>query len=394
MTKPKVLLITVVIFIILLLITVHYLRTPKVVGNQALEGVSLNQISNGNPQGENPNTQEAEVQEVATNLEIPWEIVFLPNENLLVTQRPGTLLHITPNSRQSIPVSGVEHRGEGGLLGLALHPEYTTNKWIYLYLTSETENGLENRVERYIFNENLHTVTERKVILDNIPGAVFHDGGKIAFGPDGLLYITTGDAGMTELSQDTNSLAGKILRITDEGEIPQDNPFKNEVYSYGHRNPQGLAWDAGSNLWQTEHGPSGLSTGFDEVNLIRMGENYGWPVITGTKTQAGMQTPILQSGSQDTWAPAGMAIYQDTIFFAGLRGEGLYSAKISDTATGQNTLVDFKKHFNKEFGRLRAVVIDPSNEWIYISTSNTDGRGSVKENDDKIIKIRLSAILK
>lgn len=383
MNKKKLLAISLFILLLLILVAIKYLSSPKVVGDVASNGVTKSVLEN--QAGE---TEEEAIQEVVNNLEIPWEIVFLPDQTMLATERPGRLVHIKPTNQEKITVEGVRHVGEGGLLGMTLHPEYEQNGWIYLYLTSNTTGSLENRVERYTFNEDNSTLSEWTVILDLIPGAIYHDGGKITFGPDNMLYITTGDAGNTANAQNTNSLAGKILRISDSGEIPQDNPFGNAVYSYGHRNPQGIAWDTNGNMWSSEHGPSGVNTGFDEINFIIMGNNYGWPTITGLKTNNSMVSPVIQSGSDDTWAPGGVAIHEDTLFFTGLRGESLYSAKISGSQ-----LTNFTKHFEKEFGRLRAITLDPTNEWLYISTSNRDGRGTVNENDDKIIKIRLDAIL-
>jgi len=315
---------------------------------------------------------------VADNLQIPWEIVFLPGGDLLVTERPGTLKRIGKEGRVYV-IEGVEHIGEGGLLGMALHPQFSENRWIYLYLTTNIGNGLKNRVERYRFEGD--RLSEKTIVIDNIPGAAYHDGGRIAFGPDGYLYITTGDAGSSNLAQDINSLAGKILRLKDDGSIPPDNPFGNAVYSYGHRNSQGLAWDNQGWLWATEHGRSGVLSGLDELNLIEKGKNYGWPEIQGDEKNAGMETPIVQSGPDETWAPAGIAYWDDSLFFGGLRGESLYEAKILDT-----NKVSLKVHFRQEFGRIRAVVLGPD-DYLYITTSNTDGRGDPKPNDDKIIRI-------
>lgn len=315
---------------------------------------------------------------VADNLQIPWEIVFLPDGNLLVTERLGTLKRIGKEGRVYI-IEGVKHVGEGGLLGVALHPRFSENHWIYLYLTTAVGDGLKNRVERYRLENN--RLSEKKVIIDNIPGAVYHDGGRIAFGPDGYLYITTGDAGNSNLAQNINSLAGKILRLKDNGSIPADNPFGNASYSYGHRNPQGLAWDGKGRLWATEHGRSGVLSGLDELNLIEKGKNYGWPAIQGDETRAGMESPIAQSGPDETWAPAGIAFLNGSLFFGGLRGESIYEAKILD-----DNKVALKTHFRKEYGRIRAVVLGPDG-YLYITTSNTDGRGEPHLGDDKIIKI-------
>jgi glucose/arabinose dehydrogenase len=320
-----------------------------------------------------------DIEVIAENLDIPWEIAFLPTGEMLVTERPGTLLKIGENREVVEEISGVEHVGEGGLMGLALHPNFLENNYIYLYLTSRDESGLINRVESYKLQGN--SLSDKKLILKGIKGAQYHDGGRIKFGPDGKLYITTGDAGDTSLAQDTSSLNGKILRINPDGSIPEDNPFGNEVYSYGHRNPQGLVWDNEGRLWATEHGPSGLQSGYDELNLIEKGSNYGWPDIRGDERKEGMKIPVIQSGADDTWAPAGAAFVDGSIFFAGLRGSSLYEASLNGTKVS-NLLA----HFRGEYGRLRAVVKGPDG-FLYITTSNTDGRGSVNDGDDKIIRV-------
>ena len=276
-------------------------------------------------------------------------------------------------------IEGVEHVGEGGLLGMALHPQFSENRWIYLYLTTNIGNGLKNRVERYRFEGD--RLSEKTIIIDNIPGAAYHDGGRIAFGPDGYLYITTGDAGSSNLAQDINLLAGKILRLKDDGSIPPDNPFGNAVWSYGHRNSQGLAWDKEGNLWATEHGRSGILSGLDELNLIEKGENHGWPVIQGDEKKEDMKSPIVQSGADETWAPAGIAFWDGSLFFGGLRGESLYEATILN-----GNKVALKARFRQEFGRIRAVILG-ADGYLYITTSNTDGRGDPNPNDDKIIRI-------
>lgn len=316
---------------------------------------------------------------IAENLEIPWEIVFLPDGDMLVTERPGTLRRIG-ESGEAIAIEGVEHRGEGGLLGLALHPDFNENRQIYLYFTTQAEQGLINRVERYRFEGN--RLTDKKIIIDNIPGASYHDGGRIAFGPDGYLYITTGDSGNGDLAQDRDSLAGKILRLKDDGGIPEDNPFGTAIYSYGHRNPQGLAWDEQGRLWATEHGRSGIKSGMDELNLIEKGKNYGWPVIEGDETREGMAGPVIHSGPDETWAPAGAAYLDGKIFFVGLRGASLYEADIND----QGGVDSLTVHLRNDFGRLRVVTIGPDG-YLYLATSNQDGRGSVNPGDDKIIRI-------
>lgn len=298
---------------------------------------------------------------------------------MLLTQRPGSVVKIGKD-KKIIPIYGVQHIGEGGLLGLALHPQFEKNNWLYLYLTTSGRMDPVNRVERYTLRGE--TLVERKTILDGISGGRFHDGGRIAFGPDGYLYITTGDTGIPSLAQNIESLAGKILRIKDDGGIPPDNPFNNAVYSYGHRNPQGITWDDQGRLWSTEHGRSGALSGFDELNVIEKGANYGWPTIQGDEEKAGLATPIAHSGPDVTWAPAAARFYKGSIFFTGLRGEALYEARIF----GDRKNLDIRVHLKGQFGRLRGLAIGPDG-YFYISTSNTDGRGTMREGDDKIIKI-------
>lgn len=317
-------------------------------------------------------------QVVAEGLSIPWEVAFLPDGSMLVTERPGRLLKIAAD-RTVIPIEGVHHIGEGGLLGLALHPDFSRTQWLYLYLTTRTEAGIINRVERYRLQGT--QLADRKVIIDGIPGAQLHDGGRIAFGPDGYLYIATGDAGRGENAPDRNSLAGKILRLTDDGALPPDNPFGTAVYSLGHRNIQGLAWDRESRLWATEHGRSGVRSGFDEINLITPGSNYGWPTIQGDETRPGLTAPIIHSGPDTTWAPAGAAILGERLFFTGLRGESLYEATLAGASIER-----VRAHLAGVYGRLRTAVVGPDG-WLYLATSNTDGRGRPRAGDDKIIKI-------
>lgn len=310
----------------------------------------------------------------AENLQIPWEIAFLPDGDVLITERTGVLKRIGEN-QESYNVQDVYHVGEGGLLGLTLHPDFAENRYLYLYLTYQENGNILNRVDRYVYTLE-EGLTSRTAIIDSIPGARIHNGGRIAFGPDGYLYITTGDAAVTALSQDRESLAGKILRVDEEGAVPENNPFSSPVFSYGHRNPQGLAWDEQGRLWSTEHGP----TGHDELNLIEKGKNYGWPEIIGDETRSGMETPVIHSGT-GTWAPSGASYNNGSIFFAGLRGNGLYEAVI-DPRTGE--VKELHKHLDGEYGRLRNAVLGPDGK-IYILTSNRDGRGNPRGNDDRII---------
>ncbi|MBI3251490.1 MAG: PQQ-dependent sugar dehydrogenase [Candidatus Andersenbacteria bacterium] len=326
-----------------------------------------------------------DIQVVSDSLDIPWEIAFLPDGSLLVTERPGKLLKIGTN-KIAIPIQGVLHRGEGGLLGLALHPDFARNNLIYLYLTTQEGSAVTNRVERYRLQNT--TLEGRTIIIENIPGASNHDGGRMAFGPDKLLYITTGDAGREDSAQDINSLSGKILRLKDDGSIPEDNPFSNAVFSYGHRNPQGIAWNKEGELWATEHGRSGVASGFDEINLIEAGKNYGWPDLQGDRTAPNMEAPKAHSGSSTTWAPSGAIFYEGRLLFAGLRGQALY-----DTTLEDGSVKEVAVRFANEFGRLRTVTVGPDG-MIYILTNNTDGRGTPKTNDDKIIRLNQNLLKK
>lgn len=319
---------------------------------------------------------------IAENLEIPWALVFLPDKSILFTERPGRVRLIDKEGQlRSSPVAEIKDVraiGEGGLLGIAIHPNFLINQFVYLYYTySEVGDQTLNRVVRFKFDGE--TLIDRTVIVDAIPGAPNHNGGRIKFGPDNLLYITTGDAQNPSLAQDKNSLAGKILRVTDTGAPAPGNPFNNRTFSYGHRNAQGIAWDKNSRLWATEHGRSGLLSGLDELNLIEPGKNYGWQTIQGDEQRAGMETPKLNSGS-DTWAPAGAAFIDSSLFFAGLRGQTLYEAVM----IGEE--ISLKEHFKTEFGRIRDVVVGPDN-LLYITTSNRDGRGNPVPTDDKIIRV-------
>ena len=295
----------------------------------------------------------------------------MPDGGMLLTERPGTLLLLGQNGSR-IPVEGVLHVGEGGLLGMALHPDFASNGWVYLYLTSTQGLEIVNRVERYVYKD--HTLSERVLILEGIRGAPIHDGGRIKFGPDGMLYITTGDSGKSDLSQNLDSLNGKILRVRDDGSIPADNPFGTAIWSWGHRNPQGLAWDTQGRLWATEHGPNGLESGKDEVNLIEPGKNYGWPVIRGSETQEGMVTPVIESGSNDTWAPSGATIVNEVLYYTGLRGLALYKVPVEGMS-----LEKLEVLYKGEFGRIRNVVLGPDGG-LYLMTSNGN-------NADKVIAI-------
>lgn len=325
---------------------------------------------------------------VATGLEVPWELAFLPGGDLLVTERPGRLVRLTPDGQGRLrvaathPVEHVLHRGEAGLMGLALHPRFRETRWIYLCFTTEVTGPVTNRVMRYRLGPE--GLTEATGILTGMPGASFHDGCRIAFGPDDFLYVTMGDAGASSNAQDLSSPSGKIHRVAEDGSVPDDNPHGTTVWSWGHRNPQGLAWDDRGRLWSTEHGPSGFESGLDELNLIEKGANYGWPSIRGAERRNGMRTPVAHASPESTWAPAGVAFLEGSLFFGGLRGEALYQARIVEGDDEPD--VELTAHLWGELGRIRAVAAGPDGA-LWLATSNRDGRGRAREGDDRIVRL-------
>ena len=331
------------------------------------------------------------VEVVSDNLTIPWSIDWLPDETILFTERNGNLRIIQHGILLEQPILSLSVGGiEGGMLGIAVDPKYSENNFIYLYYTYNEFLTTTNKLVRYQYSDGL--LVEDKILIDGIPGGPFHDGGRIQFGPDGKLYVTTGEAGNPDLSQDMNSLGGKILRINSDGTIPNDNPWKNSpIYSIGHRNPQGIDWDDSGNLIATEHGPSGWrGVAHDEVNQIIAGKNYGWPDIIGDEEKDHLQNPILHSG-EDTWAPSGSEFYyggkitewEGKYFVATLRGSHLH---MIDFDLKNNAVISHEKLFQDEFGRLRDVQTGPDG-FLYILTSNQDGRGTPKAGDDKILRI-------
>ena len=340
-----------------------------------------NNLAMGRTTGALP--QDARPTVVATGLDTPWDIRFLSDGDLLVTERRGRLLRLGPDCARKAEhtIPDVVERAEAGLMGLALHPDFETNRLIYVCFTTDAGGGLTNRVERYRYDGGL---ADRTQILTGIPGAPFHNGCRLEFGPGGSLYVTTGDAGNADLAQDRGSLAGKIFRLTDEGAPAPGNPFGNAVFSFGHRNPQGLSFNQDGVPWSTEHGPSGAGSGFDEVNRIEAGGNYGWPVVQGDESRGDMVTPVVHSGGDVTWAPAGAAWAAGSLFFAGLRGQALYEMRL-----GGNVV----PHFFREYGRLRPVRVGPDG-LVYFGTSNRDGRGNPAAEDDRIFRFDPAALMK
>ena len=333
------------------------------------------------------------VETVAEDLEIPWAISFAPDGRIFFTERVGSLRVIEDGKLNSEPVIILDvGKGEGGLLGLALDPNFEENHYLYLYYTYSELLSTYNKVVR--FTENDNKLSDEMVLIDKIPGASWHDGGRIKFGPDEKLYITTGDAGNADSSQDLGSPSGKILRINSDGSIPEDNPFKDSpVYSLGHRNPQGLDWDNSGKLVSSEHGPSGDRGGaraHDEVNVIESGKNYGWPKVIGGESDPQFIDPIIHTGDE-TWAPSGASFYKsenipewtNNYFIATLRGNHL---RMLNLDLEKNEVISSDALFEKTFGRLRDASMGPDGN-LYLLTSNQDGRGSPAENDDRILRI-------
>ena len=336
------------------------------------------------------------VETVVGNLEVPWSIVWATDGRMFFTERAGRVRVFEKGKLQTAPlltVDDVEPSGESGLMSIALHPQFATNHLFYLSYAYKAE-GQRVRVVRY--RETPSGVTERKVIVDAIPAAQYHAGCRLRFGPDGRLYITTGDATERALAQRLDSLAGKTLRVNDDGTVPPDNPFvgranaRPEIWSYGHRNAQGLDFQPATNLmFQTEHGPSGFDGpgGGDELNFVQRGKNYGWPVIHHRETRAGMESALLEY--TPACAPASGAFYRGSIFpefggnffFGCLKGERLIRVVLDGRRViRQENLLEGK------YGRIREVAEGPDG-FLYFSTSNKDGRGTPASDDDRIIRL-------
>ncbi len=327
-------------------------------------------------------------------LQTPWAIDFAPDGRIFLTERPGRIRVVRNGQLQAEPwmTLDVVEAGETGLLGLALDPQFATNSFVYAAYTYRSGGRLLNRLARLREDPASGKGLLDKVLIDSVAGGNNHDGGRVKFGPDGKLYWTMGETFNRPLAQDLSSLNGKVLRLEPDGAIPKDNPLPNSfIYSYGHRNPQGLAWQPGTGrLYETEHGPSGeKGCCQDEVNLIEPGKNYGWPMISGDETREGMLSPVLQSGDRVTWAPGGATFvtrgpWADSLLFTGLRGQALY--RLTLDPNDPRKVQSFDTLFERQFGRLRDVVEGPDGA-IYLLTSNRDGRGSPGPDDDRVLRL-------
>ncbi|CAN5715528.1 PQQ-dependent sugar dehydrogenase [soil metagenome] len=313
---------------------------------------------------------------IATGLTAPWGLDFFTNGDAVVTER---------DSKRVLLVSGPDHEiselgvldaaapdGEGGLLGVAVSPDFDRDRTLYFYLTTATDNRIVRaRVQRG------GTLGAPQVLLDGIPDAAIHDGGRLAFGPDGYLYASTGESGRPELAPDLDSLGGKILRITTDGDPAPGNPFDSPVWSYGHRNVQGLAFDDDGRLWASEFGQDT----FDELNLIRKGRDYGWPAVEGAGGEPDHTDPERTWATDDA-SPSGLAYVDGTLWMGALRGERLWQIPLRGATTKKPTA-----YFIGDYGRMRTVALAPDGT-LWVTTSNRDGRGDPRSGDDRILQVR------
>ena len=312
-----------------------------------------------------------EATEVLGGFTSPWGLVALRNGSLLVGERDTKqILLVDGDAKNSLrTIDEAEPSGEGGLLGLAVAPD---ERRLFAYYTADEDN----RIVAMSFDGR--RLGEPRVILDGIPKAQIHNGGRMAVGPDGLLYVGTGDAGESDLAQDRESLGGKILRLTLDGEPAPGNPFGNEVFSMGHRNVQGLAFDEQDRLWACEFG----SQTWDELNLVEEGNNYGWPLVEGSGEGDGLTNPKVVWRTAEA-SPSGLAYWQGELWMAGLRGERLWEIPVDGTDAG-----DPVAHFRGDYGRLRSVVVASDGQSLLLTGSNTDGRGDVAKGDDRLLQVR------
>jgi len=317
---------------------------------------------------------------VLTGLKSPWGLAFLPDGSALLSERDtGEIKQIPPGGGSALTIGsvpGVEHGGEGGLLGIAVAKTFAQDRWLYVYFTADDGN----RVVRMKVSADFHLGAPQP-LLTGIPAGTVHNGGRLAFGPDGMLYVTTGDGSNRSRSQDRNSLAGKILRLTPEGKPAPGNPFPGSpVWTYGHRNVQGIAWDSQGRMWADEFGQNS----WDELNLIKAGSNYGWPIVEGKAEKAGYVDPVLQWRPSDA-SPSGIAVAAGSVWIAALRGARLWQVPLTSSGVGTP-----KAWFVGDYGRLRAVAVAPDGS-LWLVTNNTDGRGSPRSGDDRILRITLSS---
>jgi glucose/arabinose dehydrogenase len=349
---------------------------------------------------------------VADHLQIPWALAFAPDGRIFFTERPGRVRVINADGtlqddavitlHMPAAVPDFAAVGEGGLLGLEIDPGFAANGYLYIYYTHGTTfpANLHNAIGRLVEN-GAGSAIFNAVLVENIPAGSIHDGGRIKIGPDGLLYATVGDSTCMQ-AQNINSYGGKILRLNLDGSVPDGNPFGNLVYSYGHRNPEGLAWDSTGQLYNSEHGPTGdcgaPRSWYDEVNIIYAGENYGWPLCYGACGDSRWIDPLWYSTPPNSQPPAGAAFYNGSFFygmlgtFSGIRDDYIHARQIHRLKFDSDgvTVIEEESLFSNQYGRIREVIVGPDNK-LYFTTSNRDGRGSdvVQPDDDKIFRVQL-----
>ncbi|MFF7295194.1 PQQ-dependent sugar dehydrogenase [Streptomyces sp. NPDC008265] len=319
--------------------------------------------------------------EAAKGLESPWGVAPLPGGDLLVASRDkGTISRVAAGSGAVTrigEVPGVDPGGEGGLLGLALSPSFASDRLVYVYFTTASDN----RIARLRYDEKRpagQQLGAPDTVFRGIPKGLIHNGGRIAFGPDGMLYAGTGETGVTGLAQDPKSLGGKILRMTPDGDPVHGNPEADSVvYSLGHRNVQGLAWDRDKRLWAAEFGQNT----WDELNLIEPGANYGWPEAEGKAGKPGLRDPVAVWRTEEA-SPSGIAWAEGSVWMAGLKGERLWRIPLAGTAQAAEP----EAFLEGKYGRLRTVV-PLGGDKLLLVTSETDGRGSPEAGDDRILTL-------
>lgn len=345
-------------------------------------GLPLIMSDNSNREIGEQRVVDGKLKVVSDSLNTPWSIAFYNDIPLVSSRDTGRILEVAEDGSSRVigVVDGAVHRGEGGLLGLAVKGSH-----LYVYYTTATDN----RISRFVISGERGSlaISQPEVIIEGLPSASVHNGGRIALGPDGMLYATVGDAGDTSNAQDKNRLGGKILRMTPEGKVPEDNPFQDSfVYSYGHRNPQGITWGEDGTMYATEFGQNT----WDELNIIRPGANYGWPNVEGG-TECGWNQDCLYAGPVQIWktseaSPSGVVYSDGVLYIANLRGSVLRTVSVDN-------LGDSKEFFKGEYGRIRDVASAPDGT-LWFATNNTDGRGSPAANDDRIISAPLSMLKK
>lgn len=336
------------------------------------------------------------VEVVARDLATIWAVDFAADGRIFLNERGGRIRTIRDGVLDPEPwiTLDVTESGESGLLGLALDKEFASNGFVYVAYTYTTPSGsLQNRLVRLREDPATRRGAMDTVLLDDVRGGRVHDGGRVKIGPDGKLYWTMGESGSQDLAQGLETFNGKILRLNTDGSIPEDNPFPGSpIYSYGHRNPQGLAWHPQTGqMFALEHGPSGGQSCCDEVNIVVPGQNYGWPRVFGDQLAEGTLPPLLHSGATaaTTWAPGGATFvtrgpWEGSLIFAGLRGQSLYRVVLDPTTP--TTPVRLERYFEGQYGRLREVTEGPDGA-IYLATSNRDGRGRPNAGDDQLLRM-------